>query len=396
MTKRLDWKFKSPIGIAHCYESASPSVGGCETSAAEREARLVSSQRGREVSKVLQPTDRQGSSSCRVCGATFDENIPLSGGASAGGAGVGYAFLGKPTPSAYGSHPSKGGDCQRRLSSISSRLGLRILVACLWMLLFAPSSEALAQAKRTDKPAEEPASTKPQVSSERQQHAQKVFTIKHGDVNAIAQTLRIYPVDVRPNRELQVIGVSAPAALMPTIEDTIRRLDVSPAPPVPPPAPKNVELTVYLLLASDQEASAGSVPPDLESVVKQLQVTFAFKHFRTVDTLVVRSRDRYGASVNGIARFESDVPHSSTYGFGYKAASVSSDEKGRSIRLDGLRFSARIVTRQDGAGVPVESSAAGFGTDLDVREGQKVVVGKTAVGGTNTALILVITAKVLE
>ena len=39
---------------------------------------------------------------------------------------------------------------------------------------------------------------------------------------------------------------------------------------------------------------------------------------------------------------------------------------------------------------------AGFGTDVDVREGQKVVVGKAAVGGTNSALILVITAKVLE
>jgi hypothetical protein len=33
-------------------------------------------------------------------GATFDENIPLLGGASARGAGVGYALLGKPTPAA--------------------------------------------------------------------------------------------------------------------------------------------------------------------------------------------------------------------------------------------------------------------------------------------------------
>ncbi len=44
----------------------------------------------------------------------------------------------------------------------------------------------------------------------------------------------------------------------------------------------------------------------------------------------------------------------------------------------------------------IEALDAGFGTDVDVREGQKVVVGKAAIGGTNSALILVITAKVLE
>ncbi len=119
-----------------------------------------------------------------------------------------------------------------------------------------------------------------------EQLVQKVFAIKHADVEAIARTLSIFPVPVHPNRELRVIGVSAPAAVMSTIEETIRRLDV------PPPAPQNVELTVYLLLASDQEASASSVPAELESVVKQLKTTFAFKGFRTIDTLVVRSRDK--------------------------------------------------------------------------------------------------------
>ena len=43
------------------------------------------------------------------------------------------------------------------------------------------------------------------------------------------------------------------------------------------PTTQNVELTVYLLLASDQES--GSVAPELESVVKQLKTTFAFKGF---------------------------------------------------------------------------------------------------------------------
>jgi len=293
---------------------------------------------------------------------------------------------------------------QRSLSARSQRLGQRILVASLGMLVFAATPGLLAQVKKVDKPTEQPASTKPQATAERQQHVQKVFAIKHADVEAIARTLRIFPVPVDANRELRVIGVSAPPALLPTIEEIIRRLDV------PPPTPQNVELTVYLLLASDQEA--GSVAPELEAVVKQLKTTFAFKGFRTIDTLVVRSRDKQAADVKGLAKVQEDNPRVSTYSLAYRAASILPDEKGRSIRLDGLRFNARIVvkTQWEGPRLPTAQDApaataqgfafdshdAGFGTDVDIREGQKVVVGKAAVGGTNTALILVITAKVLE
>ena len=188
-----------------------------------------------------------------------------------------------------------------------------------------------------------------------------------------------------------MIAISGPAALIPTIEDTIRRLDV------PPPTPQNVELTVYLLLASDQE---GSVPAELESVVKQLRTTFGFKGVRPVDTIVVRSRDTRPGQVSGLSRLDPEIPNPSTYSLSYAGASINSDEKGRSIRLNGLRFNAKIVVKsqqvEGGANVGYTWIDAGFGTDVDVREGQKVVVGKAAVGGTNTALILVITAKVLE
>jgi hypothetical protein len=282
---------------------------------------------------------------------------------------------------------------QRNLWLRSQKFGVRILVVYLWMVFFAATPRVLAQVKKADKPTEQPASTKPQATTERQQHVQKVFAIKHADVEAIARTLRIFPVPVDANRDLRVIAVSAPAALLPTIEDTIRRLDV------PPPTPQNVELTVYLLLASNQEPSAAAVAPDLEGVVKQLKTTFAFKGLHTIDTLVVRSRDKQSADVKGLARFDADIPNPSTYGFGYRAASILSDEKGRSIRLDGLRFTARIVVKRQSEASSVvgyDALDAGFGTDVDVREGQKVVVGKAAIGGTNNALILVITAKVLE
>jgi len=262
----------------------------------------------------------------------------------------------------------------------------------LWTILLAPSLAVLAQAKKTDQQTAQPNAPKQQTSAERQPHVQKVFAIKHADVDAIAQTLRIFPADVRPNRELRVIGVSAPAAFLPTIEETIKRLDV------PAPTPQNVELTVCLLLGSDQE---GSVAPELDSVVKQLKTTFGFKGFRAVDTLVIKSRDTRPGHVDGLVRLDPEIPSPSTYSLSYNGASINSDEKGRSIRLNGLKFKANIMAKlQQAEGSAVvgfeKNYEAGFGTDVDVREGQKVVVGKAAIGGTNTALILVITAKVLE
>jgi hypothetical protein len=38
----------------------------------------------------------------------------------------------------------------------------------------------------------------------------------------------------------------------------------------------------------------------------------------------------------------------------------------------------------------------GFDTDLNLREGQKVVVGKSHIGAGNSALILVLSARVVE
>ena len=302
------------------------------------------------------------------------------------------AFTAKPSLRVTPPHPQPLSRVGERGAEFSRKFWAGILLAFSWLLFFGTGPGILAQAKKTDKPNEPPTTTKPQPAANRQSQVQKVFAIKHAEVNAIGQTIRVFPVDVRENPKLRVIAVSGPPALMPTIEETIRRLDV------PPPAPQNVELTVYLLLGSDQEG--GSVVPELDGVVKQLKTTFAFKGFRTIDTLVVRSRDKQSADVKGLANFDTDIPNPSAYVFGYRAATVLSDDKGRSIRVDGLRFSAKVVVKKKSEAfssvVAYDALDAGFGTDVDVREGQKVVVGKAAVGGTNTALILVITAKVLE
>jgi hypothetical protein len=62
----------------------------------------------------------------------------------------------------------------------------------------------------------------------------------------------------------------------------------------------------------------------------------------------------------------------------------------RLVRINGLKLSLRLRT---GANIFAET---GINTDIDARERQKVVVGKSNLADSSDALILVITPKVIE
>jgi hypothetical protein len=132
----------------------------------------------------------------------------------------------------------------------------------------------VAQKAASEKPEKSPGIAKVELTTRemdrdsRTAKSERSLQIKHADVDKLAQRARIFrhiqtPTAILESLQRSYLGRSAQS------EDTIRRLDV------PPPAPQNVELTVYLLLASDN--GVGSVPPELEGVAKQLKTTFAFK-----------------------------------------------------------------------------------------------------------------------
>ncbi|MEO7649322.1 MAG: hypothetical protein ABIZ80_02560 [Bryobacteraceae bacterium] len=75
------------------------------------------------------------------------------------------------------------------------------------------------------------------------------------------------------------------------------------------------------------------------------------------------------------------------------ATSISTDEKGRTIHIDGLNFGLRVPMGASQGGQYLET---GVSTNIDVREGQKVVVGKANMEGPDKAMILVLMAKVAD
>jgi hypothetical protein len=59
------------------------------------------------------------------------------------------------------------------------------------------------------------------------------------------------------------------------------------------------------------------------------------------------------------------------------------------VRINNLSFTLHVPH-------PSGHFEVGVHTDIDVREGQKVVVGKANIDNADNALILVLTAKVIE
>ncbi len=83
-----------------------------------------------------------------------------------------------------------------------------------------------------------------------------------------------------------------------------------------------------------------------------------------------------------------------TYALQFRSARITSDEKGRVVWLDRLRLGAHVPIV--GQSQNVTYTDVGIVADVDIREGQKVVVGKANMEGPDKALFLVVTAKIAD
>jgi len=156
----------------------------------------------------------------------------------------------------------------------------------------------------------------------------------------------------------------------------------------PAPANTNVEMTVYLISGSAQ-GTADDVPKDLDSTVKQLHSVFAYKTYKLSESFILRGR-------SGNASTEGVLPGVGLhYRFGYYKLRLSGDAP-RAVQLDGLNLELTKPSGQFKDGKQIHETVAKIYTDLDMRDGQKTVVGKSSLNAIGDALILVIVPKVIE
>jgi len=214
----------------------------------------------------------------------------------------------------------------------------------------------------------------------------KIIDVKYADADRVARLVRFPGINgVNPDNSLHVIVLSGSPDAVAMAEAVVKKFDVAPA---------NIELTVYLVSGSSHEG-ADDLPKDLAATAKQLHGVFAYKSYHILQSFIMRDRENgHGSSTSGT------LPNSNaTYSFHYQSMTVSSGPP-RVVHIDNAQFSVGTpanngIRTLDDKGHPVMDTST-INTDLDAGEGQKVVVGKSNVHGSDDALILVVTAQVVQ
>lgn len=219
-----------------------------------------------------------------------------------------------------------------------------------------------------------------------QEQPVKVFTVKPPNVERIQRTLRMVVGDqnVTVDSASATLVVKASPAMMPAVDQVVKELDVA------TPSAKNVELTFYILHATNEPAAdSGPLPAGLQPVITQLKSVFAYRGFRLLDTAFIRTRGGDWANVSGQAEMPSGP---SSYVLKLRPL-VSAESRPATIRLDALHFQESITWTK---GTTSGSGVIGFDSNVDLQEGQQAVIGKTSIEGNRSALILVASGKIVE
>jgi hypothetical protein len=206
--------------------------------------------------------------------------------------------------------------------------------------------------------------------------------VKNTDVTRIANTLyaiaKATGTTMAPDQANKLIILSGDPDRIAEIESLIRRMDIAPT----PSQDFSVELTAYLLVADEVASVEQTVPAQLEPALKQLRSTFTYKSYQLLDTLWMRNRVGSEAETMGnfpMANLEGRVKNAG-YRFSCVISHVTQDGKGNVIHLNNVH---------------IFTPGGNISTNIDIRPGQMVVVGKTSFEG-NQALIAVLTAKIVD
>ncbi len=268
------------------------------------------------------------------------------------------------------------------MSTLVRRLLIQVVV-----LFFLGSLALAAPGQTSAKPPEKGTERSEEPEPEKGMKS-RVFQIKYRDPRDLQPALSPLGsgsrwADMRANRDFSTITVRDFPENIAAIEDAISRLD---RPEAPRP---EVELKLWVLLASRAEGSAAPVPDDLKDVIASLKSTLTYRAYSPLGVFVQRVRDRAhgiqggGSSEDGAGA----APIERITNLSYSISELTVDDPSQgaaAVRLDGFSFEA---SRPAGG-------SAKLRTDLSLKDGEKVVVGTSTL--KDKGLVVVLTARVLR
>lgn len=207
----------------------------------------------------------------------------------------------------------------------------------------------------------------------------KLIPLKYVSADKVHSLLQNYTgASIQSDDRLHMIAVRGTEEMVAAMEEAVKKLDV---------APLGFEMTVYLISTSAQ--GADHLPEALLSTAKQLHGVFAYKGYELLDSFVLRGKDgQQGASASGTIK-------NSTYSFRYNRAAVLSGPP-IIVNLQNVNLQIRTPTGQVDEKGNARFTTTGLDTDVDVKDGQKVVVGKSDMNNGDSPLIVVVTVKAVD
>ena len=220
----------------------------------------------------------------------------------------------------------------------------------------------------------------------------KVFEVKYRDANSLGNVLRqlgsgFKGASVSANSEFKTITVRDFPENLLTMEEALKRLD-SPSPPRP-----NIELHMHVLVASNTGGTTGEVPAELKDVLAQLRGTFNYRSYELVTSVIQRlTETSRGLRGKGTAEISKSPASAGTltlpYEYFINQVTLSTTPTGTPIlQIAEFGFTTGLTSNTVDNRTQVQ-------TALNMRDGEKVVVGTATLG--DRALIIVLTAKLIN
>ena len=219
-----------------------------------------------------------------------------------------------------------------------------------------------------------------------------VFDVKYRDAGMLAQVLKnlgsgFKGATIQSNSEFRTITVRDFPENLVTMEEAIKRLDV-------PAAPRaNIELHMHVLIASNTGGGNSEMPAELRDVLTQLRATLNYRNYELAASVVQRltATDRV-LQASGTAELASSVAGTANVSMPYEyylngVSMVQDVTGGPNVRISEFSFSSSSPAGND-------RDRARIQTALNLRDGEKVVVGTAAL--RNRALVIVLTANFIK
>ncbi|MCI0659639.1 MAG: hypothetical protein L0220_01055 [Acidobacteria bacterium] len=275
-------------------------------------------------------------------------------------------------------------------------------IITIFILNLLLSASAFSQQKQeSSQPKQDSTAAKPQEYVDISGFKGRIFEIKNADPYSIASI--ITPLGsgfkgtlIRPNRDPKLITVRDFPENIAVIEEAIKRLDVSPPLKVAEPPryrDPNLELRMFLLIASNKEGASNQYPDEIKDVLKQVQSTLNYKNYYLMTPIVQRIFAPSGARGEGVTTvgaplFDKNINARYSYSINQFLAEQPFAET-KTLFLNGFDFSISGVMDEE----RYLLGSARIVNKLMIRDGEKVVLGTASL--LDKALVLVLSVKVV-